>query len=340
MPEDLLHPARWWDPLQGTNVRCRLCPAACEIPDGGAGRCGARTNRGGALWSRVYGRPRALHVDPIEKKPLFHVLPGTTVLSAGTAGCNLTCSFCQNWGLTRQPSAPRPEDEFVPPARLVETAVAHGCPSIAFTYNEPTILAEYVLDTALLAREAGLKVVTVTNGYIARPALDELYAHVDAANVDLKAFDDGFYRRHCGGALAPVLQALQAMKARGTWLEVTTLVIPGLNDTPEAMAEEAAWLRDHLGPDTPLHLSAFHPDHRMQDRPPTPAATLHDLRLAALAAGLRFVYEGNTPDAAADTPCPCCGIAVLERRWFSVVRDRLPDGRCEACGAVVPGVWS
>lgn len=340
MPDANLHPARWWTPLHGTAVRCRLCPAQCEVPDGGAGRCGARTNRGGALFSRVYGRPRALNVDPIEKKPLYHVLPGTPILSTGTAGCNLTCSFCQNWGLTRAPATPRPDDDTMSPARLVEAAVANGCPSIAFTYNEPTILAEYVLDTAVLAREAGLKVVMVTNGYIAQPALDEVYGHVDAANVDLKSFDDGFYRQHCGGALGPVLKALEAIRARGTWVEVTTLVIPGLNDTPEAMAQEAAWVRDHLGPDTPLHLSAFHPDHRMLDRPPTPAATLQQLRLAALAEGLRFVYEGNVPGAAADTACPACGVTVLERRWFSVTRNRLRDGRCGACGAAVPGVWA
>ncbi|HOU52305.1 MAG TPA: AmmeMemoRadiSam system radical SAM enzyme [Myxococcota bacterium] len=334
--EDLA-PARFWEPADGLSVRCHLCPARCLLPDGGAGRCGARTNRGGVLFSRVYGHLKAVNLDPIEKKPLYHVLPDTPVLSVGTSGCNLTCAFCQNWSLSRAPSMPAQEP--VSPTRLVGLAERHRCPSIAFTYNEPTIQAEYVMDAAALARRQGLKVVMVTNGYITPEALPEVYRDVDAANVDLKSFDDDFYRQHCGGSLPAVLKTLEALVRQGVFLEVTTLVIPGLNDTPEEMRREAAWIRDHLGAGTPLHLSAFHPDHRMRDRPPTPRNTLAVLREAARAEGLSFVYEGNIPGGYATTVCPGCGKAVVDRTWFTVTRMDLTAGRCRHCGHRLPGIW-
>jgi len=334
---ETLTPARFWEPAEGLSVRCGLCPARCLLPDGGAGRCGARTNRGGVLFSRVHGQVRALHVDPIEKKPLYHVLPGTPILSAGTTGCNLTCSFCQNWSLSR--AAAVPGEDALSPSRLVALAQQHHCPSIAFTYNEPTIQAEYVMDVAELARRQGLRVVMVTNGYITQEALPEVYRHVDAANVDLKAFDDAFYRAHCGGSLHAVLATLQALRRLEVFVEITTLVIPGLNDTPEEMRREAAWIRDHLGPGTPLHLSAFHPDYRMRDRPPTPRNTLAVLREAALAEGLLFVYEGNVPEGASTTACPGCGRPVVERAWFTVTRLDLTAGRCRHCGHPLPGIW-
>ncbi len=343
MPE--LHPARFWDTASGTSVRCRLCPQQCEVPDGGSGRCGARANRGGRLWSRVYGNVVALHMDPVEKKPLYHFLPGTPILSAGTVGCNLRCLFCQNWSLSRAeeldaPGVDAPVRRFVSPKSLVDAAAAANCPSIAFTYNEPTIQAEYVMDVAAEAHAAGLRTVMVTNGYITRTVIDEVYRDIDAANVDLKAFDDGFYRSECEGSLGPVLATLEALVARGVWIEVTTLLIPGLNDSPEAMRAEATWIRDHLGPDVPLHLSAFHPDHRMLDRPPTSPATIRACRDAAREAGLRYVYEGNLDTDARDTHCPSCNAAVVRRTWGSVRDTAIRDGRCEHCGTAIAGVWS
>jgi pyruvate formate lyase activating enzyme len=335
-----LHPARFWDTASGGAVRCHLCPHQCEVPDGGSGQCGARANRGGRLWSRVYGNVVALHVDPVEKKPLYHFLPGTAILSAGTTGCNLRCLFCQNWNLSRADSGTPPDVHVVSPKHLVEAAAASNCPSIAFTYNEPTIQAEYVMDVSEAAHAAGLRTVMVTNGYITRRAIDEVYRHIDAANVDLKAFDDAFYRRECDGSLAPVLATLEALVAMGVWVEVTTLVIPGLNDSPEAMRTEAAWIRDHLGADVPLHLSAFHPDYRMLDRPPTSATTIHACRDAARAEGLRYVYEGNLETDARDTHCPACDAAVVRRTWGSVRDMALTDGRCRQCGAPIAGVWS
>lgn len=335
-----LHPARFWEPSDGDSVRCHLCPHQCRIPDGGSGTCGARANRGGRLWSRVYGNVVALHVDPVEKKPLYHFLPGTAILSAGTTGCNLGCLFCQNWSLSRADSGAPPEVHVVSPQRLVEVAVASGCPSIAFTYNEPTIQAEYCIDVAAEARAAGVRTVMVTNGYIAGSAIGEVYRDIDAANVDLKAFDDDFYRRECKGSLAPVLAALEALVARGVWVEITTLVIPGLNDSPEEIRREAAWIRDHLGPGVPLHLTAFHPDYKMLDRPPTSPSRVRLCREAALSEGLHFVYEGNLETDARDTRCPSCAAPVVRRSWNSVRTMELRDGRCTACGNPVPGVWS
>lgn len=326
----------------GGRVRCRLCPRECNIPVGKPGFCMVRRNVGGTLVLAAWGRPTALHVDPIEKKPLYHYLPGTTSLSLGTVGCSLACRFCQNWTLSRG----REVEEgacgangrsgrgapLLPPERLVALAVRHGSPSISFTYNEPTILAEYVLDTAEVARPRGVGIVMVTNGYITREAARVLYPHVDAANVDLKAFSDEFYRKQCSGRLKPVLDALIEARAAGVHVEVTTLLIPGLNTDAKDLRAEAAWIRDHLGADTPLHFSAFHPDYRMTDRPRTPPEALRFARTVALEAGLKYVYEGNVQSDGSHTLCPSCGRWLIRRSWFEVTGDRLsPDGRC-ACG--------
>jgi pyruvate formate lyase activating enzyme len=281
-----------------------------------------------------FGRPSALNVDPIEKKPLFHFLPGTGILSIGTPGCNLGCKFCQNWDLSRarfdQASAMD-----LPPERAVEVAQAHGCRSIAFTYNEPTVFAEYVMAVGEVARSAGLRTVMVTNGYIHREALYEVYEHVDAANVDLKGFDEGFYRKQAYGHLKPVLDSLVALAAMGVWLEVTTLLIPGLNTDPAVLRAEADWIRGNLGDRVPLHFSAFHPDFRMLDRPRTPVETLRMARDVARDAGLKFVYTGNVAEGA-DTFCPRCGVLAIRRSWHEVKEVRLgPDNRC-ACGELIP----
>jgi pyruvate formate lyase activating enzyme len=312
-----------------------LCPRACRIADGDRGWCGTRVNRGGTLFADVYGRPAAVRVDPIEKKPLHHFLPGSSILSIGTVGCNLDCAWCQNCGLSRA----HPDDVAaspLPPGDVAALARRHGCASVAFTYNEPTVFAEYAADAADAAHAAGLKTVAVTNGYIAPEACRDLYRRIDAANVDLKSFRDATYRRFTGGTLAPVLDALTCMKALGTWIEVTTLVVPGINDDPAELAEGAAWIREHLGPDTPLHLSAFHPDHRMHDRPRTPAAALQRARDIASDAGLRFVYLGNVAGVDDDTRCPGCDRVVIARSGFAARVLLDARGCCRGCGAALP----
>lgn len=322
------------EPLAGGRVRCRLCPRGCNIPPGKPGFCMVRRNAGGTLVLAAWGRPTALHVDPIEKKPLYHYLPGTTSLSLGAIGCSLACRFCQNWTLSRGREVG--EGPLLTPEGLAALAQRHGSPSLSFTYNEPTILAEYILDTAAVVRPRGIGVVMVTNGYITREAARVLYPHVDAANVDLKAFSDDFYRKQASGRLKPVLDALVEARACGVHVEVTTLLIPGLNTDPTEVRAEAAWIRDHLGADTPLHFSAFHPDYRMMDRPPTPPQTLRLARTVAMEAGLKYVYEGNIASDAGHTYCPACGRVLVRRSWFEVIEDRVgPAGRCE-CGESIP----
>jgi pyruvate formate lyase activating enzyme len=327
--------ARFWIAEKDRRVRCGLCPRRCLIAPGRSGTCLARENRDGRLVSLVYGRPSAVHVDPIEKKPLYHFLPGTDVLSIGTAGCNLACAFCQNWSLSRCGVDELPARS-LPPRDVVAAAVAAGCPSIAFTYNEPTIFAEYAIDTAALARETGLKTVMVTNGYVTQEALPDVYRDIDAANVDLKAFDEGFYRTWTRAELKPVLDTLVALVSRGVWVEVTTLLIPGLNDDDASIRAGSLWIRDNLGADVPLHFSAFHPDYRMLDRPPTPPEVLRRARRTALDAGLRWVYEGNVVSEGGSTWCPSCGRLLIRRSGNAVTEVRLePGDRC-ACGERVP----
>jgi pyruvate formate lyase activating enzyme len=287
----------------------------------------------------AWGAPAAVHVDPIEKKPLHHFLPGTSTFSIGTVGCNLGCSFCQNWELARAREDP---DERVglDPAAIVRLAVRHGCPSISFTYNEPTIAAEYVADVSEAAHAVGLRTVLVTNGYVTAEGFHALWDGIDAANVDLKSLSDGFYRKVTLGRLAPVLETLERARAEtGVWLEVTHLVIPGLNDSPAETEALAIWLHEHLGPDVPLHLTAFHPDHRLRDVPPTPVATLARARAIARRVGLRHVYAGNVPGAGADTVCPVCDATLIQRDGFDVLADGLRAGRCGDCGEALPGCW-
>lgn len=326
--------ARFWNPLDGGRVSCRLCPRSCVIADGARGWCGVRTNDGGTLVSEVYGRAAAVHVDPVEKKPLNHFLPGSRTFSIGTVGCNLDCAWCQNCSLSRGDPDFSPSADFAP-ERVVSLARTHDCASIAFTYNEPTVFVEYATDIADMAHAAGLRTLAVTNGYIAPEACREFFSRIDAANVDLKAFRDDLYRRHTGGSLKPVLDSLVCMKALGVWIEVTTLIVPGVNDDPADLAAQTAWIHDHLGPDTPLHLSAFHPDHRMHDRPRTPTSTLERAREIATEAGLRFVYLGNTAGPGNDTRCPACDRVVIARTGFTVRILMGEDGKC-SCGQAIP----
>ncbi|MHC1699444.1 MAG: AmmeMemoRadiSam system radical SAM enzyme [Humidesulfovibrio sp.] len=343
------HEARLWKPLKDDQVQCRLCSHFCVIKPGRRGLCGVRENQDGALFTLVYGLPAAINVDPVEKKPLYHFLPGTRTFSFGTMGCNLSCTFCQNASLSQPPRlGGRISGHSAGPAELVDSALKSGSKSIAYTYSEPTVFFELVEDTARLALTRGLKNILVTNGFMSPECLDacgpdsrDKPGLIQAANVDLKAFTEDFYKERCGARLAPVLKNLAHMRRLGWWLEVTTLLIPGLNDDPGELADMAAFINAELGPDTPWHLSRFHPDYKLTDRPVTPHETLLAARETGRNAGLRFVYIGNASGPGfGDTICPACQALVVDREGFRAETGGLADGRCKACGAAIPGVWA
>lgn len=321
-------------------MRCELCPRLCILAEGKAGYCRVRRNEGGRLFTDVYGSTSGCCVDPVEKKPLYHFLPGHPVFSFGTVGCNLGCVFCQNWELSERAAL----DSLRPakPEQIARAALAEGCPAVAFTYNEPAIAAEFCIDTAQACHASGLKTAAVSSGYVSGEAREAFYGAMDAANVDLKGFSEAFYHRFCGGGLAPVLETLEYLAlARRTWLEITTLLIPGANDDPDEIRALCAWIREHLGADTPLHFSAFHPDHRLMDASPTPAATLRRSRSIALEEGLRFVYLGNIRDRESSiTCCPCCGEAVIVREGYRLMELEIRNGACGHCGKAIPGVFA
>jgi pyruvate formate lyase activating enzyme len=328
--------------LEDGRVQCDLCPRACRLHEGQHGFCFVREARGGAIVLSSYGRASGFCVDPVEKKPLFHFLPGTSVLSFGTAGCNLGCRFCQNWDISRSRDARRLSDE-ASPERIAQAAKSLGCASVAFTYNDPVVFHEYAVDTAIACRAVGLRTVAVTAGYVCAEPRAEFYRHMDAANVDLKAFTERFYREVCAAELAPVLETLRYVRRETTtWLEVTNLVIPGRNDDPAETEALARWMVENLGADTPLHLTAFHPDWRMLDVPPTPVATLRRAREVAKRAGLRHVYTGNVTDPdGARTSCAACGSPLVERAGYEVTGWGLDaQGRCRSCRAPCPGVFA
>ena len=327
-------------PIDGDRLECTLCPRACHLHDGQRGLCYVRGRIGDGLVLTTYGRSSGFCVDPIEKKPLAQFLPGTATFSFGTAGCNLSCRFCQNWSISKS----RADDtlaDAATPAAIAAAALRTGCRSVAFTYNDPVIFYEYARDVAAACRAAGLKTVAVTAGYITDEARPEFFRCFDAANVDLKAFRDAFYREVCGGALQPVLDTLVYLATETqVWLEVTTLLIPGLNDSDAELREQCAWMVQHLGPDVPLHFSAFHPDFKMPDRPGTPPATLTRARRIAREAGLRYVYTGNVRDLqGAITACHHCGKALIERDGYEIKAFRLKDGKCPKCGTACDGVF-
>ena len=335
----MIHAGRWWHALDDGRIQCDLCPRLCRIPDGTRGACFVRMNQGGRMDLTTYGRSSGFCVDPIEKKPLNHFYPGTAVLSFGTAGCNLMCKFCQNWDISKAREFDRLQDQ-ASPEQIAAAAVELGCHSVAFTYNDPVIFAEYAMDVADACHERGLRTVAVTAGYITAEARPEFFAKMDAANVDLKAFTEDFYRKLCVGHLDPVKETLEYLvKETSVWTEVTTLVIPGHNDSEAELREEAVWMREHLGTDVPLHFSAFHPDYKMREVPATPVETLIRAREIALEEGHRYVYTGNVHHAAGDTThCPGCREPVIERDWYELRAWRLDDaGACLACGASVAG---
>lgn len=330
---------RWWHTGADGRVVCELCPRQCQLRDGQRAFCFVRENRGGQMVLTSYGRASGFCVDPIEKKPLHHFYPGSSVLSFGTAGCNLGCKFCQNWDISKAREADRLTD-LASPEGIADAAVRAGARSVAFTYNDPVIFAEYAIDTAAACHERGLKTVAVTAGYVGREARRDFYGVCDGINVDLKAFTERFYHKLCFAHLAPVLETLQWLRHETEiWFEVTTLLIPGENDSAEEVDRLCDWFARELGPDVPLHFSAFHPDFKLRDCPPTPASTLRRARAQAMRHGLRYVYTGNVHDELGGTTmCPGCTAPVITRDWYSLGPYGLDDhGACRACGERIPG---
>jgi pyruvate formate lyase activating enzyme len=320
-------------------VQCDVCPRACKLRDGQRGLCFVRAREGDEVVLTTYGRSSGFCVDPIEKKPLNHFLPGSSVLSFGTAGCNLACRFCQNWDISKSKEVDTLADAASPDA-LVEAARELGCRSVAFTYNDPTIFMEYAVDVADACRAAGISSVAVTAGYICPEPRREMYAHMDAANVDLKAFTEDFYHHVCGAHLADVLDTLEYLvHETDVWVEITNLLIPGKNDSDEEIDAMTRWIVTNLGPDVPLHFTAFHPDFKMTDIEHTPSVTLTRARSIALANGVHYAYTGNVHDReGGSTTCRGCGAILVERDWYRLGRYQLTDdGRCRACGETLPG---
>ncbi len=332
-------PARWWH-TEGDKVVCTLCPRECHIPEDSRGFCFVRANEGGKLVLTTDGRSSGFCIDPIEKKPLNHFLPGTAVLSFGTAGCNLGCKFCQNWDISKSREMDKLAAEASPEA-IINAAVGSGCRSVAFTYNDPVIWAEYAIEIAKVARARNVKTVAVTAGYISPEARREFYQWMDAANVDLKGFTETFYRKLCQTQLEPVLDTLRYLKREtNVWFEITNLMIPGENDSPQETKEMCNWIVDELGPDVPVHFTAFHPDFKMRDTPPTPPETLARARQQALDAGIHYAYVGNVNDVARhSTYCHGCGTMLIERDWYELGAYHMAGNWCLKCGALIPGVF-
>ena len=340
-PEDSIAATRYWHRLEDGRVQCDLCPRACKLREGRRGLCYVRARRNDEVVLTTYGRSSGFCVDPIEKKPLNHFLPGTPVLSFGTAGCNLACRFCQNWDISKAKQYDVLTDQ-AGPEDIAAAAARLGCRSVAFTYNDPVIFMEYAVDVARACAETGIRTVAVTAGYVNPEPRAEFFGHIDAANVDLKSFSDEFYRRVCAGRLAPVLDTLEYLvHDANVWVEITTLLIPGRNDSHQEIDELTRWIHDQLGPGVPLHFTGFHPDFRMLDVPPTPAASLREARRIGLENGLRYVYTGNIHDPDGQTTrCYECGAVLIGRSGYRLGAWGLDaSGRCRRCGAVCPGVF-
>ena len=337
-----LFPTRYWHRLDDGRIQCDVCPRACRLKDGQQGLCFVRACEEGEIVLTTYGRSSGFCLDPIEKKPLNHFLPGTPVLSFGTAGCNLACKFCQNWDMSKSREIDILADA-ASPALIARRAKELGCRSVAFTYNDPVIFLEYADDTAIACHEQGIKTVAVTAGYISPGApMEHFFRHIDAANVDLKAFSEDFYHKLTGGHLQVVLDTLLYLRQEtDVWVELTTLLIPGENDSEQEIHEMSQWVVEHLGPDVPMHFTAFHPDWKMLDKPPTPLYTLIQAREIAMQNGVRYAYIGNAHSWKADsTWCHSCGELLIQRDWYELGEWNLtPEGCCGACGASCAGVF-
>lgn len=331
--------ALFYEKLSGETVKCNLCSHGCRIPDSQRGICGVRENRNGTLCSLVYGKVAARAVDPIEKKPLFHFLPGSRAYSVATVGCNFKCGNCQNFEISQMPKDRKTIlGEEVSPEEIVLAAKRNKCESIAYTYTEPAIFFEYAYDIAKLARKEGIKNLFVTNGYISEDALVELKPYLDAANIDLKGFSDEFYRKNCGARLSPVLDSIRLHKSLGIWIEITTLVIPTLNDSKEELRKIAEFVKE-VGEEIPWHVSRFHPMYELLDLGSTPIATLHGAREIGLDVGLRYVYQGNVPgEAGENTYCYKCGKQLIRRYGYQILENRIKNSACFYCGTRIDGV--
>ncbi|MCE9623955.1 MAG: AmmeMemoRadiSam system radical SAM enzyme [Deltaproteobacteria bacterium] len=335
-------PTKYWHALEDGRIQCDTCPRFCRLHEGQRGLCFVRMRQNDQVVMTTYGRSSGYCIDPIEKKPLNHFLPGTPVLSFGTAGCNLGCRFCQNWDISKSREIDTLSDE-ASPERIARVAQELDCKSVAFTYNDPVIFMEYAIDVAQACHERGIKAVAVTAGEICPEPRKEFYRYMDAANVDLKGFTEQFYEKICSGKLQPVLDTLNYLKHETkVWFEITTLLIPGLNDSEREIDEMTRWIHENLGPDVPLHFTAFHPDYRMVDLPPTPPATLTRSREIAVKNGLHYVYTGNVHDSiGGSTYCPNCKNRVIGRDWYVLSDWNLSgNGACRHCGTVIPGVFS
>lgn len=341
IPEDaFVKEARFYKKLKELKVECQLCPKACSVADLERGYCGCRENRGGKYYTLVYSRACALHVDPIEKKPLFHYLPGTKAFSLATAGCNMECKFCQNWNISQF----RPEQVkayYAPPKRIAEISKEYDCPTIAYTYSEPVIFYEYMYDIAALAKKEGIGSVIISNGYIKPEPLKQLCEQLTGVKIDLKAFTEKFYKEYCSGELKPVLDTLLLLKKIGIWFELVVLIIPTLNDSPAEIDKMTKWIKSELGADIPVHFSRYYPTYKITNIPPTPVKTLERAREIGLKNGLHFVYVGNVPGHPGEnTYCPKCGKKVIERTGYKILKINIKNGSCTFCNQPIPGVWT
>ena len=341
MDAEFIRPGKYWrkTELEG-QIHCDLCPRACVLKEGDRGFCFIRQNLDGQMYLTSYGRSTGFCIDPIEKKPLNHFLPGTSVLSFGTAGCNLGCRFCQNWDISKSREIERLSERAYP-QDIAQAALRHGCRSVAFTYNDPVIWFEYAMDTALACREVGIKTVAVTAGYITPEARPEFYSAIDAANVDLKAFTERFYKQITLSELEPVLDTLKWLKHESdVWFEITNLIIPQENDSHDELKSMCDWIVTHLGEEVPVHFTAFHPDFKLTDRPPTPPSILIEAREIAIAAGIKYAYTGNVNDKKRQsTYCPKCSNLLIERDWFDLGKFNIKQGCCNKCGTKINGVF-
>ncbi len=337
--QDKLKEALFYQKLENKVVQCQLCPRICIIPSGKRGFCGVRENQDGVLYTLVYAKPVAIHIDPIEKKPLFHFLPGSTAFSIATAGCNLRCKFCQNWEISQR----KPEEVeyiYLEPVDLIKKVKESGSPTIAYTYSEPTIFYEYMLETAKLAKKEGIKNIMHSAGYINEEPLRQLTKYLDAANIDLKGFTNDYYARMSEATLEPVLRSLKILKEEGVHLEITNLVLSGYNDDPNLITKMCLWIKENLGPDTPLHFSRAFPMYKLNTINPTPVETLERARQIALDCGLKYVYIGNVGgNPAENTYCPKCKKIVIKRVGYMILENNLENGKCKYCAEKIAGVW-